>query len=295
MNNYNSVVIYDLVKSKRNSVKSTYMLKMYDCLKKNNYKVYYNTKSEFVENSIGIILGYKTNTSIERNKVIDYYSQNKQILYHLDSNCFSFCENNGEENLTYRRFISNSNLDYTQFDYKFEELLKFYKLSHPNIGPKGNNILFCLQASRGWSMNGVDHIKYFDTTLQKIREFTDKPIIIRFHPRDLKKNRYKAFLNKPLPDNVHISNNKSIIDDLKNAHTTLFYNSSIGFVSLINGVPIISLDHSDLNYYKNYTNSLDNIENLNDINYLPLLKKISSLHFNYSDFDNLNILKKLFF
>jgi hypothetical protein len=74
----------------------------------------------------------------------------------------------------------------------------------------GNHILICLQRPLGWSMRGADLMKWLKRTLGKIRENSDRPILIRWHPGDWKAfPNYKSTLVKfgvtVSPQNRHIT------------------------------------------------------------------------------------------
>lgn len=147
----------------------------------------------------------------------------------------------------------------------------------------GNHILICLQRNGGWSMGSLDVMDWCKNTIQKIRQYSDRPIIIRGHPGDKKSKNY---LHIDLP-NVSISKNASIKDDLKNAWATITYNSSPGVASAIEGVPVFVTDPVPK---KSQAFSISNT----DVKYIetPIMperqhwiESISMSHFNFKDLE----------
>jgi hypothetical protein len=103
---------------------------------------------------------------------------------------------------------------------------------------QGNHILICLQRNGGWSMKGLDNQDWARDVITRIRQFSDRPIIIRGHPGDRRAGKYlnpkeKAYKLHGL-DNVHISDrlNRSLQMDLNNAWCTVVYNSDIANIEM---------------------------------------------------------------
>jgi hypothetical protein len=103
---------------------------------------------------------------------------------------------------------------------------------------KGDHILLCLQRNGGWSMNGLNVMEWCNKTIKKIKDFTDRPIVVRAHPGDSKAREYLK-LNWP---GVTVSRFPTIQHDLNNAWATVTYNSSPGVASAIEGVPVFVTD-----------------------------------------------------
>lgn len=103
---------------------------------------------------------------------------------------------------------------------------------------KGDHILICLQRNGGWSMNGLNVMEWCNKTIKKIKDVTDRPIVVRAHPGDSKAREYLK-LNWP---GVTISRYPTIQHDLNNAWATVTYNSSPGVASAIEGVPVFVTD-----------------------------------------------------
>ena len=122
----------------------------------------------------------------------------------------------------------------------------------------GKYILVCCQRDGGWSMDGQPLMPWLVKTIQNIKKYTDKPIMVRFHPGDKGVLNHKRQLARYRLRNVTISNSKNILSDLQGAHALINYNSSPGIIAAIEGVPVFALDiersqakdvaHIDLQY-----------------------------------------------
>lgn len=112
-----------------------------------------------------------------------------------------------------------------------------------DLGPwrqKGKHILICLQRPMGWSMRGLDLLVWLETTFQTIRQYSDRPIRLRWHPGDWKNfpkdvdlSRFNAVLS---PQDRHIT------EDLKSCWALVCHNSTPSSVAVIEGIPAFITD-----------------------------------------------------
>ena len=112
-----------------------------------------------------------------------------------------------------------------------------------DLGPwrrSGKHILIAMQRPRGWSMRGANLMTWLDDTVKKIRQYSDRPIKIRWHPGDWKNfakdfdpAKYGATLS---PQDRHIS------EDLVSCWALVCHNSTPSAVSVIEGVPSFITD-----------------------------------------------------
>jgi capsule polysaccharide modification protein KpsS len=121
-------------------------------------------------------------------------------------------------------------------------------------------------------------IAWIDDTITELRKHTDRPIVIRPHPRDL--NNYKINCNKIISNskNVSISENFSsgddtrvyggsgLFEDLKNAYAVITYNSNSIVEAICEGIPVFALDqgsvayniaHQDLSIIETFDQNID--------------------------------------
>lgn len=98
----------------------------------------------------------------------------------------------------------------------------------------GRYVLVCLQRNGGWSMGGKSVLAWLDDTLAELRQYTDRPILIRAHPGNQEITR-EIKIKQPA---CVISDAADIRTDLDHAWATITYNSSPGVASLLWGVPV---------------------------------------------------------
>lgn len=147
---------------------------------------------------------------------------------------------------------------------------------------KGKHILICTQRNGGWSMGGVDVVKWVTETVDFLRQHTDRPIIVRGHPGDKKANFYLA--NR----GWKISTNNNILQDFYKAHAVITYNSSPGVAAAIEGIPVFVTDPNPevSQAYEVANTSLADIENPQVFDRQNWIEKISMCHWNFSELTN---------
>ena len=106
----------------------------------------------------------------------------------------------------------------------------------------GDYILVTCQRDMGWSMDGLSVINWLHVLLQDVKRFTDRKILVRFHPGDKKVSKHVQQL-RAIGHKVEISSPTStLLKDLHDAYAVISYNSSPAVVAAIEGVPIFVLD-----------------------------------------------------
>jgi len=123
---------------------------------------------------------------------------------------------------------------------------------------------------------------WVNITIDRLRRYTNRPIIVRPHPGDGKVKEYLRINHHP---SVQISRQPNIMADLHNAWATVTYNSSPGVASAIEGVPVFV---TDPDYKKSQAADIANT----DLQFIedPIMperqewiEKISMSHYNFED------------
>jgi hypothetical protein len=172
-----------------------------------------------------------------RRKILDS-NQNTLVI---DSNLFQFA--NKELANYYLRYSLNGIFPTTGFYFdnnidvsRWPAISRRLNIQMKDYRINGNHILICLQRLDGWSMGGTNVQQWLNQTVNELRKYTSRPIIIRKHPGD---RRQQSII---LPKNTTLSTNENILEDLNNCWATIIYNSSPGIASLINGIPAFVTD-----------------------------------------------------
>tara|TARA_B100000902_G_scaffold398035_1_gene463550 strand:- start:1259 stop:2194 length:936 start_codon:yes stop_codon:yes gene_type:complete len=153
----------------------------------------------------------------------------------------------------------------------------------------GTNILICLQRNGGWSMKGKDNQEWAIDMIKRIRQHSDRPIVVRGHPGDRRAGKYlnpteKTYKFHGLP-NVHMSDfrNRTLQMDLASAYCTVVFNSSPAVASAIEGVPIFVDDPDDCQAKDVANTNISNIEAPDVFDRTHWLQKLSMCHWNFTE------------
>jgi hypothetical protein len=108
----------------------------------------------------------------------------------------------------------------------------------------GSHILLCMQRNGGWSMNGQHVLDWAATTILEIRNWTNRPIVIRPHPGDKAAAAYIGrFDSSGDLHNVSVSRaGTTLQDDLRNCWAVVNHNSSPAVAAAIEGYPVFVTD-----------------------------------------------------
>lgn len=121
---------------------------------------------------------------------------------------------------------------------RWKQISEDLNLSLKDWRTTGDHILLACQRDGGWSMNGYNVIDWVTSTVNEIRKYSDRPIVVRGHPGDKNARTYLAQKNV----NWTLSTNEKIKQDFNNAWATVTYNSSPGVASAIEGIPLFVTD-----------------------------------------------------
>lgn len=200
---------------------------------------------------------------------------------------------------SYKWTEGNFNNDFAPRDRwnRFEKLtgIKFKDWNSP-----GDNILIMGQKDGDSALNSMYDKGYknlYDwmySTIKEIRKYTDRPIVIRPHPRGLKKGlkNFKKFLEEKEIHNITFSvsvtpggnqGGAGLDYDLDNSHCVVTYNSNSAIEAAIKGVPVFSMDDGCMAYPISHTD-LSQIEHIKyDINLDDWQNKIAYTIWNKED------------
>jgi len=221
-----------------------------------------------------------------RRDAIELQKKNNKKSLIVDSSLFLYVNKNNP--LHYLRYSFDGVFPTTGYYFdkninseRWKQISNDLNITLKQYRQTGNHILICLQRNGGWSMGGLDVIKWMNLTVQKIRQYSDRPIVIRSHPGDKKtKNLLQAKFK-----NVTISQKESLSEDLKNCWASVVYNSSPSVASLIEGVPTFVTDpipqHSQS--FEMCNLDLANLENPILADRQEWIEKLSMCHWKFDE------------
>lgn len=142
----------------------------------------------------------------------------------------------------------------------------------------GNTILICCQRDGGWSMGGEPLMPWVVRTIQQIRKYSDRRVVIRFHPGDKNSLNHKRMIARYRLPNVVISHSQHILQDFSEAYCVVNFNSSPTVAAAIEGVPTIVLDPDKSQAAEVSHSSIENINHLQEFDRESWIKKMAQMH-----------------
>ena len=201
---------------------------------------------DVVDCRLAVILGW-VGTSIRgqhiqlRKDVIQRQRQASHKVMPIDSSCFKFADPDSIflryslDSVFYRTAnYANANSN----DNKWRQIQDTLNISMLPWRTSGDHILVCLQRDGGWSMKGLDLDHWTNSTVHQLRQFTNRPIVIRPHPK------YPVKLKEllALPNVSESLPGQTLQQNLQNAWASVFYNSSSSVAAVLAGVPVFAHD-----------------------------------------------------
>lgn len=147
---------------------------------------------------------------------------------------------------------------------------------------KGKFILLCAQRDGGWSMGGKSVVEWVKETLAEVKKYTDRPVMLRFHPGD---GNWRQHYRHLIKTGVLLSRGKTFLQDLENASAVVVYNSSPAVAATIEGVPTFVTDPNPQNcqaYGVTHTD-LKYLENHQEFDREEWIQKLAMMHWNQED------------
>jgi len=180
-----------------------------------------------------------------RKMVMDRQRELGRYWLSIDSNVFIYRD--AENPQKYLRYSFNGVFPNTGIycnenpgDENWNKLKSHYNMDLQPWRTTGSHILICMQRPMGWSMRGQNLMHWFESTLATIRQYSDRPVRVRWHPGDWKnfpKNenfaKYKVTLS---PQTKHIT------QDLVDCWAVVCHNSTPSSVATIEGIPAFITD-----------------------------------------------------
>jgi len=204
-----------------------------------------DTVIEYRENALpnqpldaGFVLGYTLEDNFRKKIINTLATQNTPSIF-VDSNVLHYSRKEHE----WHRYSLNSVYPDTG-KYFFTELdctkwATYSQWHGANLKPwraTGDHILIFCQRPKGFNMF-IDQETWLDNTIDKIRQYSDRPVMIRMHPGDGTREKQIHKIRKKHRKAVSISYHENIRDALANCWCTVGINSTPNVVSAIEGIP----------------------------------------------------------
>lgn len=227
-----------------------------------------------------------------RNRVITGQLQAAKYVVGVDSNLFLYA--NADNPLHYLRYSLNGVFPSTGIycdtnvdPMRWKQISDDLNLSLKDYRTTGNHILLCMQRNGGWSMGSTDAQDWAIRTIAEIRQYSDRPIVIRLHPGDKETKRiFKAggpLCKVKLNYGVMLSQNENLVDDLKNCWAAVNHNSSPVVGAAIEGYPVFVTDPNNSQCRDIANTALSQIENPRMPDRQQWVERISMFHWKFDE------------
>lgn len=248
--------------------KRKYLEAFYDGINSSKDTCFLTKSKNYVDCDIAIIFGfYGINFGdihhVRKNVYVEHtLKQNKKCIF-IDADLFKHAGAKDQNINTHVRLSYgsiffdqaehfNQNCDSSRWNLIQEQ--KGIKLK--KYRTQGDHILICLNSNphfgKGWSAGKLDIYDWAKITIKKIRKYSNKRILIRFHPNakpdEQKSIPIKDFLR--IDPNLYFSGginkdkhtilNTSLQDDCQNAWACIVHNTSASVIPVLEGIPVFT-------------------------------------------------------
>jgi hypothetical protein len=210
-------------------------------------RVVLQTSYQVLDCKLAVILGWVGKTikgpHIQlRKDIIERQQQLGRQVMSIDSSCFKFADPNSiflRYSLGGVFYNKNNYANGNSNSQKWNEIQTTLGINMQPWRANGKHILVCLQRDGGWSMKGIDLNQWTIQTVTRLRQLTDRPILIRPHPK-FQVNLHSVL---SLPNVYQSTSGNTLQADLTDAWASVFYNSSSSVAAVLAGVPVFADDH----------------------------------------------------
>lgn len=204
-----------------------------------------DTVIEYRENALpnqpldaGFVLGYTLEDNFRKKIINTLATQNTPSIF-VDSNVLHYSR---KEHEWHRYSLGSVYPDTGTYFFQDLDCVKWATYSQwhgADLKPwraTGNHILIFCQRPKGFNMF-IDQEAWLDNTIAKIRQHSNRPIMIRMHPGDGTREKQIHKIQKKYGETVDISTHENIRDALVDCWCTVGINSTPNVVSAIEGIP----------------------------------------------------------
>ena len=272
---------------------------------KHGIKVEYRIDDTYKDSDYALVFAYRAQgmdipTHLFRERI---YTSNSNCFF-IDSNVLKYYEK--PELKMFRlpfKSIHPHEADFLDIEEdtkkKAEKIKRDYKIDVKEWRTKGNHILLSLNRGvGGFSSFGKPCYEWARETIQELRKYTDRPILIRSHNHvkvneNLEEDRKNLdWIMNNVKDVRHTSLGISDIDDdLNNAWATVVFTTTSGAVSLLKGIPTFTL-HPACFFHKFGSGNLSNIENPELPNRDDFLNHYANAHWSQKEMEDGTMFEK---
>lgn len=242
---------------------------------------------------LAVVLGWATtntggqNITLRKQIIAEQQSRGYKTMC-IDASCFKYLDDTG----TYLRYSLGGPF-YDKAEYanknstpdKWNEIQQRLGISMKPDRTKNGHILVCMQRDGGFAMKTLSPVAWLENKIAEIRKYTNRPIVIRPHPgkfdmTDFAKFQAKAYVKWGVTV-IHPAQS-TLIDNLRQAHSAVFFNSSASVAAALEGVPVFVDDPSAVTWSVAH-HSVNEIESPRIFDRSQWIRDLSAAHWSDAD------------
>ena len=188
---------------------------------------------------LGFVLGYTLEENF-RKKIINVLKQQGTPAVFVDSNILHYSR---KEHEWHRYSLDTVYPDTGTYFFSDLDKTKWERFSAWHNAPmkpwrtNGEYILVLAQRPKGFNMF-TDQDTWLEKTIAGIKQYSDRPIMVRMHPGDGTRFKQIEKLQKRYGKTITISEHEGIREALENCWCCVGYASTPNVVSAIEGIPV---------------------------------------------------------
>lgn len=209
-------------------------------------------KNIYQPSKLAVILGWATPATkggvniILRKQIIEQQQRLGTHTMCIDASCFKYLDNTS----SYLRYSIGGpfydQANYANHNSSSDQWNRIKKDLGIDLLPEQYNhghILICMQRDGGFSMKTINPLMWLDQKIHEIRMYTNRPIMIRPHPGDYQPQQFDRYRKQ---HGITVVNPLAsrLTDNLRNAQSAVFFNSSASVAAVCAGIPVFVDDAS---------------------------------------------------
>lgn len=213
--------------------------------------------NRYQPSTLAVILGWATPTTkgganiALRKQIIDQQQRLGAYTMCIDASCFKYLDNTS----SYLRYSIGGpfydQANYANHNSSSDQWNRIKKDLGIDLQPEQVNhghVLICMQRDGGFSMKTINPLAWLDQKIQQIRTHTNRPIVIRPHPGDYRPQQFEKYRTQ-LGITVVNPADSRLTDNLRQAQSAVFFNSSASVAAVCAGVPVFVDDSSCVSWH----------------------------------------------
>jgi hypothetical protein len=261
-----------------------------------------HTENTIIDADVGVIQGWqhqqgKNSVHLQlRQRVIDTHLRSNKRVCVADANLFLYTNKSNEPH-HYLRYSFDGvfpdtgiYFDKTPDPKRWQQISRDTGIVLEDQKTKGKNIVICLQRHGGWSMGRISVVDWTIKTVQEIKKYSDRTIILRPHPKDNKAIKtYLPQLSQMFKNDNQIKispQNTPLNVDLNKAWAVVNHNSSAIVGPIIQGYHAFITDPKKSQCAEVSHTGFEDIESPKEFDRQDWLERISMFHWKFSELED---------